>query len=137
MTYTQPQHGDNLSSFPKPAGGQVEPAPEVLEGELLSERDIATAVGLLSGLLARVVMLVRGVATSPRVVHARAVVVYRLRKAPRDAVRLGWFFLRGHARWIGKGWDLGQSWAPAGRRSGGLAGWGFRGPPECAGADPL
>lgn len=104
MTDTQPQHGDNLSSFPKLAGRQVEPAPEVLEGELLSERDTATAVGLLSGLLARVVMLVRGVATSPRVVQVRAVVVYRLRKAPRDAVRLSWFFLRGHARWIGKGW---------------------------------
>jgi DNA segregation ATPase FtsK/SpoIIIE, S-DNA-T family len=30
--------------------------------------------------------------------------MFRVRQAPRDAVRLCWFFLRGNARWIAKGW---------------------------------
>ncbi len=30
--------------------------------------------------------------------------VYRARKAPRDLARLVWFLLRGHGRWIAKGW---------------------------------
>jgi DNA segregation ATPase FtsK/SpoIIIE, S-DNA-T family len=34
----------------------------------------------------------------------RGVVGYRLRQAPRDLARLGWFFLRGHGRWIIKAW---------------------------------
>jgi S-DNA-T family DNA segregation ATPase FtsK/SpoIIIE len=49
-------------------------------------------------------MLARSVAKSPKVAQARAVVGYRLRKAPHDGARLGWFFLRGHGRWIAKGW---------------------------------
>lgn len=33
-----------------------------------------------------------------------APVTYRVRKAPRDAVRLAWFAVRGHGRWVSKGW---------------------------------
>ncbi|MCA1695335.1 MAG: hypothetical protein LC749_11715 [Actinobacteria bacterium] len=121
MTDTQPRDGDNLIRFPKQAGRQVEPAPEVLDGELVTEQDTAAdVVGLLSGLRARVVMLVRSVATSPTVTQARAVVAYRLRKAPRDVTRLGWFFLRGHGRWLAKGW----TWASHGYlRADGRAAW--------------
>ena len=39
-------------------------------------------------------------------VHARSVLAYRMRKAPRDLVRLMWFALRGHARWIHKAWTF-------------------------------
>ena len=104
MSDTQPDPGDNLILFPTPAGAQGQPAPVVLDGELLTERDNPAGVGPFAGVVVRVVMLARGVGTSPRVVQARAVVGYRLRKAPRDAVRLGWFVLRGHSRWIAKGW---------------------------------
>ena len=45
-----------------------------------------------------------------RVAQARAVVGYRLRKAPRDVAQLCWFLLRGHGRWIAKGW----TWATHG-----------------------
>ncbi|MGH3845366.1 MAG: hypothetical protein ACRDR6_17570 [Pseudonocardiaceae bacterium] len=121
MTDTRPKHGDNLIHFPKQAGRQVQPAPEVFDGELVTEQDTAAdVVGLLSGLGARVVTLVRGAATSPTVMQARAVVAYRLRKAPRDVTRLGWFALRGHGRWIAKGW----TWASHGHlRADGRAAW--------------
>ena len=39
---------------------------------------------------------------SGQAVHARSVLAYRVRKAPRDLVRLMWFALRGHAHWIHK-----------------------------------
>lgn len=41
------------------------------------------------------------------VVRARSVAGYRARKPPADAVRLVWFVLRGHWRWLVKVW----SWA--------------------------
>ncbi|RSM64098.1 hypothetical protein DMH04_51910 [Kibdelosporangium aridum] len=41
------------------------------------------------------------------VARARSVAAYRLRKAPLDVARLLWFVLRGHWRWVVKGW----SWA--------------------------
>ncbi|MCA1693459.1 MAG: hypothetical protein LC749_01310, partial [Actinobacteria bacterium] len=120
MTSIQPRDGDSLIPFSRQAGGQEELAPEVLDGGLVAEQDTASVVGLLSGLPARVVMLVRGVVTSPTVTQARAVVAYRLRKAPRDVARLGWFLLRGHGRWIAKGW----TWASHGHlRADARAAW--------------
>jgi S-DNA-T family DNA segregation ATPase FtsK/SpoIIIE len=104
MSDTQSEPGDNLILFPTPAGAQGQPAPVVLDGELLTEQDNPAGVGQLAGVLARVLLLARGVGTAPRVVQALAVVGYRLRKTPRDAARLGWFVLRGHSRWIAKGW---------------------------------
>ncbi len=102
MSDAQSPPNDNLIRFPTQAGIQVELAPEVLDGELV-EQDTAAVVGLLSG-LAAVVRLVRGVGRAPRVAQAGAVARYRLRKAPRDMARLGWYFLRGHGRWIAKAW---------------------------------
>ncbi|HEX4103290.1 MAG TPA: hypothetical protein VHY21_22560 [Pseudonocardiaceae bacterium] len=104
MSDTQSEPGDNLILFPTPAGAQGQPAPVVLDGELLTEQDNPAGVGQVTGLVVWVLMLARGVGTAPRLVQARAVVAYRLRKAPRDVARLGWFVLRGHSRWIAKGW---------------------------------
>jgi DNA segregation ATPase FtsK/SpoIIIE, S-DNA-T family len=108
---------DNLISFPASApspqgspGGRSEPAPEVLDGELLSTQKSAGYSLGLDRLLLRIVMLVRGVAESPCTAQFKAVTGYRLRQAPRDLARLGWFFLRGHGRWIAKGW----TWATYG-----------------------
>jgi hypothetical protein len=86
-----------LIPFPTPAGGQVEPAPEVLEGGILSAEQTAVIGG-------RLVVLARGVAESPRTAQLKAVVGYRVRKVPRDVARLCWFALRGHGRWIAKAW---------------------------------
>jgi hypothetical protein len=98
-----------LIPFPTPAGGQVEPAPEVLEGGILSAEQTAVIGGRLSAravdrLPSRVVVLARGVAESPRTAQLKAVVGYRVRKVPRDVARLCWFALRGHGRWIAKAW---------------------------------
>jgi len=43
---------------------------------------------------------------SPEVARARSVLGYRARTAPRDAVRLVWFALRGHARWVAMAWTF-------------------------------
>jgi hypothetical protein len=99
MTGRQPRPDDRLILFPKETGAQV---------EVTDQQGRAAVVGLLSGLSAPMVMLAQRLAKSPTFAQARAVVGYRLRKAPRDVVRLGWFFLRGHGRWIAKGW----TWAP-------------------------
>ncbi len=39
-------------------------------------------------------------------VQARSVLRYRARQAPRDALRLDWFALRGHGRWIAALWTF-------------------------------
>lgn len=44
---------------------------------------------------------------SDRARRSRLVAAYRLRKAPADALRLVWFTVRGHWRWLVKAW----SWA--------------------------
>ena len=77
----------------------------MLDGELLPDNE-STALEL--GV--RLAILVRGVAHVPQITQLRAVAGYRLCQAPRDVVRLGWFFLRGHGRWIAKGW----TWATHG-----------------------
>src|SRR4051794_41368912 len=41
------------------------------------------------------------------VTRVRSVAAYRARKAPADVVRLVWFVVRGHWRWLVKVW----SWA--------------------------
>jgi DNA segregation ATPase FtsK/SpoIIIE, S-DNA-T family len=106
MNGTRPQRGGELIPFPQHAGTQVPPTPEVVvDGDLLTERhNTAAVLRTLAGLCTQMVMLARRLAASPKTAQAWAVVGYRLRKAPRDAVRLGWFFLRGHGRWISKGW---------------------------------
>jgi len=78
-------------------GAELTPAPPVLDGELLSEEENTVLFG-------RGRFSAQGVVDSPWIAQLTAVVAYRVRKAPRDAARLCWFFLRGHARWITKGW---------------------------------
>jgi len=78
-------------------GAELTPAPPVLDGELLTDEESVTRFG-------RGWLSAWGIADSPRTAHLRAMAAYRVRKAPRDAARLCWFFLRGHARWIAKGW---------------------------------
>ena len=96
--------------FPTPPGEQVESAPEVLDGELLSDEENAAVArrllgaGYRIGCAPRVVVLVRGVGQHPRTAQVKAVAGYRVRKAPRDVTRLCWFALRGHGRWITKAW---------------------------------
>lgn len=51
--------------------------------------------------------LVGRVCRSDAVLRARSVAGYRARKAPADLLRLVWFVLRGHWRWLVKAW----SWA--------------------------
>jgi S-DNA-T family DNA segregation ATPase FtsK/SpoIIIE len=102
----------NLIPFPAPAqplqdppGTEIQSAPPVLNGELLSDEDNAAVARRQLGRLGpRVGVLARGVAHCAQVAQLRAAVGYRVRQAPRDLVRLGWFFLRGHGRWIAKGW---------------------------------
>jgi DNA segregation ATPase FtsK/SpoIIIE, S-DNA-T family len=101
-----PEHHPLASPTPATGAG-LAPAPPVLDGEVLSEEENAEVTARLSGrdrLPAQVVMLARAVARSPQSARLKAMAAYRLRQAPRDAVRLCWFFLRGHARWIAKAW---------------------------------
>lgn len=57
---------------------------------------------------ARAVRVLAGrVWRSDRMRRARSVAAYRVRKAPADLLRLVWFVVRGHWRWLVKAW----SWA--------------------------
>ena len=93
----------------------AELVPKAYDAELVSDNDI-TSGGRSSGLVLRRVAgdctgcVVRWVRESQRVARLRSVAVYRARKAPRDLARLVWFLLRGHGRWIAKGW----TWATHG-----------------------
>jgi DNA segregation ATPase FtsK/SpoIIIE, S-DNA-T family len=83
--------------------------------ELVSDNDITSGDRSPGPVLRRVAgecagYLVRRVRESERVARLRSVVVYRVRKTPRDLARLVWFLLRGHGRWITKGW----TWATHG-----------------------
>lgn len=109
--------GDSMILFPTPPqdplGTDREPISPVLDGELLPDDENTALVARRSGpegLCARVSVLVRGMAQTPQLTQLTAVAGYRLRHAPRDVARLGWFFLRGHGRWIAKGW----TWATHG-----------------------
>ncbi|MCK2240186.1 MULTISPECIES: hypothetical protein [unclassified Crossiella] len=55
-------------------------------------------------IMAAVRSAVRLMADHEAVVWARSVLAYRVRKAPRDLVRLVWFGIRGVGRWTGKAW---------------------------------
>jgi len=60
----------------------------------------------LVGLVWRVLVArVRQAWQSPSGQRARAVLGYRVRKAPADAARLVWFVVRGHWRWLVKFWN--------------------------------
>ena len=90
------------------SGRSAELVPKVFDGELVSDRSTGT-VGRRSAVVRRMAIeftayVVRRVRESEQIVRARSVAVYRLRKAPRDVARLLWFLLRGHVRWIAKGW---------------------------------
>jgi S-DNA-T family DNA segregation ATPase FtsK/SpoIIIE len=117
MNTQQPDHNDaqhpardaTLIPFPTPTGEPAQTAPEVLDGELLSDAENAAVASRLLGrgldqLPLRVAVLARGVGRHPRTAQVKAVAGYRLRKAPRDVTRLCWFALRGHGRWITKAW---------------------------------
>ena len=114
MTTHQPHHDNDsplpardgrLIPFPTPASEQAPSAPEVLDGELLTNEENTAVAGRLADRVApRVLVLARGVTASPRTAQVKALAGYRLRKAPRDVTRLCWFALRGHGRWITKAW---------------------------------
>lgn len=100
---------------PATTGEGRDVVPAVFDGELLDD-DQQPAVGSTGTpsthqrrwLVRSIVILFRAfvvrVWRSPRGCRVRAVVGYRAWKAPADAARLVWFVLRGHGRWIGKGW---------------------------------
>ncbi len=83
--------------------------------ELVSDNDITSSDRSPRPVLRHVAgectgYMVRRVRESEWVARLRSVAAYRARKAPRDLVRLVWFLLRGHGRWIAKGW----TWATHG-----------------------
>jgi DNA segregation ATPase FtsK/SpoIIIE, S-DNA-T family len=89
--------------------------PKVYNAELVSDNDITSGDHSPGPMLRRVAgectgYVVRRVRESEWVARLRSVAAYRMRKVPRDLARLVWFVLRGHGRWIAKGW----TWATHG-----------------------
>ncbi|GAB1513243.1 hypothetical protein [Actinophytocola sp. KF-1] len=71
-------------------------------------RVLVSAVGATARACgARAWLLAGRVWRSDRMRRARSVTAYRVRKAPADLLRLVWFVVRGHWRWLVKAW----SWA--------------------------
>jgi DNA segregation ATPase FtsK/SpoIIIE, S-DNA-T family len=89
--------------------------PKVYDAELVSGNDITSGDRSSGPVLRRVAVdctgyVVQRVRESEQVTRLRSVAAYRARKAPHDLARLGWFLLRGHGRWIARGW----TWATHG-----------------------
>lgn len=113
-TSVEPESGGVVVPFPgasrAPAvapEGELEPAPEVVEGELLTDEESAALDrrrGLQRLVPLRVVVLVIRVREAEQTAKARTAAAYRLRQSPRDIARLTVFAVRGNARWIEKGW---------------------------------
>ncbi|HYS38445.1 MAG TPA: hypothetical protein VEO01_22740 [Pseudonocardiaceae bacterium] len=112
----EPTTGATVLPFvPRPAdatsAAELEPADEIVDGELVPFSENAAIEARLHAQVAqRAAHVVRLIGTHDRVVQLRAATTYRARKAPRDAVRLTWFAVRGHGRWINKAW----TWATHG-----------------------
>lgn len=80
---------------------------KVFDAEIVSDVPAGTR---RVGLTGRVWVAAVSLWSSTRMVRVRSIVAYRFRKLPRDVVRLVWFVIRGHGRWIAKGW----TWATYG-----------------------
>src|ERR1700730_14913639 len=87
-------------------GTALEPAGEVVDAELVPATENAAIDARLHAQVARrAVQVVRVIGTHERTTQLTALATDRARKAPRDAARLTWFAIRGHGRWIAKGWN--------------------------------
>lgn len=92
--------GAELEVAPE-ANGEVELAPEVHEGELVTEEEFQRARRTPAAVVVHLVAVVR---ESEQAKQAKTVTAYRVREAPKDAARITWFAIRGHGRWIAKAW---------------------------------
>lgn len=110
MTAKEPQPAKVLPFTPRSAnstepGTDLVPAGEIVDAELVPiNGDNAIEPHIGRRLVLRATHLVRTIGTHERTVTLRTRAAYRVRKAPRDGGRLAWFVLRGHGRWITKGW---------------------------------
>lgn len=83
--------------------------PKIYDAEVISDNNDGSAARRAGPMVRRKVIectgyVVRRVRESDRAARWRALLAYRVRKAPHDVVRLLWFLVRGHGRWIAKGW---------------------------------
>ncbi|MGW5050174.1 hypothetical protein [Actinokineospora sp. NPDC004072] len=78
--------------------------PHVFDAELVDSETVVVQEKERSRWARRASAAGRPILDLEWVVRARSVAGYRLRKAPRDLVRLLWFLTRGVSRWIGKAW---------------------------------
>ncbi|GAB3362646.1 hypothetical protein [Amycolatopsis echigonensis] len=94
---------------PRGRGGEL--VPKVYDGEIVTgpdqngvsadRRPVAAVRRAFIDCTGRLLGRVR---ESGRVARWRGLLAYRARKLPADVVRLLWFLLRGHGRWIAKAW---------------------------------
>lgn len=92
---------------PRTRGGEL--VPKVYDGEIVTGTESETADRRPVPVVRRVFVECTGrllgrVRESGRVARWRGLLAYRARKLPADVVRLLWFLLRGHGRWIVKAW---------------------------------
>ena len=92
-------------------GGEL--VPQVYDAEIVSDRvsgalgqrqDRRPVTAARRAFITCTGRIIQRVRESGRVARWRGLVAYRVRKLPVDIVRLLWFLLRGHGRWIVKGW---------------------------------
>lgn len=76
--------------------------PRVFDAELIDEDASTNASG--KSPFTRLATFLREWWTGSTMTRVRSVAGYRLRKLPLDIVRLLWFVIRGHGRWIRKAW---------------------------------
>ncbi|OAP20722.1 MULTISPECIES: hypothetical protein [Amycolatopsis] len=98
----------NTSENPHDHAGEL--VPKIYDGEIVTAEDSgATADRRPVAVVRRAFIdctgrLIGRVRESGRVARWRGLLAYRARKLPADVMRLLWFLLRGHGRWIAKAW---------------------------------
>ena len=113
MTKRPERHRESAGDGPQ--GTVTDLVPRVFDGHVVGDESVVTqqensaspprsliSIGRSAVRLAR--SAGRRLVDLEVIVRVRSVLGYRVRKSPRDLVRLLWFLTRGVGRWVGKAW---------------------------------
>ncbi|HEX5407938.1 MAG TPA: hypothetical protein VFX16_37205 [Pseudonocardiaceae bacterium] len=102
MTTPENRQGHGGELVPKIFDAEI--VPDSLSGPVAPRQDRRLVWIARRAFITCTGYLIRRAKESGRIARWRGLFAYRARKLPVDVARLVWFLLRGHGRWIVKGW---------------------------------